>query len=223
MHDNVRANLRRWDEDHAWPQDGDEWTGQAQVCGVPYEVWKDSLVQHLIVPYVDARSVVLEIAPGHGRWTEHLARRAGHLIAVDLSPSCLDHCRSRFAERRNVDYVLTTGTALPFLATDRIDVVWSFDAFVHMAPAVIGGYLVEIARVLVPGGTAILHHANVADRDRHRQDDHPGWRSAVDAALVHELATTAGLRVVEQLVYWDEARKIGVPRFDDRITRLARA
>ncbi len=41
---NVRANLAKWDNDHKWELDGDEWSGQAAVCGVPYQVWKNSLI-----------------------------------------------------------------------------------------------------------------------------------------------------------------------------------
>jgi hypothetical protein len=69
MSDNIEQNRKQWDLDWHWPQDGDEWVGQAAVCGVSYETWKESLVRHLIAPYVTNDMHVLEIAPGHGRWT----------------------------------------------------------------------------------------------------------------------------------------------------------
>ena len=44
--------------------------------------------------------------------------------------------------------------------TGQIDVVWSFDSVVHIAPADIQSYLQHIQRVLKSGGVAVLHHAN---------------------------------------------------------------
>jgi ubiquinone/menaquinone biosynthesis C-methylase UbiE len=220
MSDNVANNLKRWDQDHTWPEHGDEWNRQAAACGIEYPVWKESLVAHLIAPMVNAKTKALEIAPGHGRWTEFLSQYAGHLTAVDLSPSCIAYCKERFAHRANIDYFVTDGTSLPPDATAQIDFVWSFDAFVHMDRNVIAAYLKEIARVLKPGGGAIIHHSNVADLDTHTQDKSEGWRAPMTAALFAELAQAAGLTVVSQFVYWDEQNKIGVPRLGDRITQL---
>jgi ubiquinone/menaquinone biosynthesis C-methylase UbiE len=222
MHDNISRNIRRWDQEYRWPKDGDEWDGQAKVCGIPYEDWKASLVHHLIEPYATAGLHVIEIAPGHGRWTEFLCEKPARLTAVDLSWNCLDFCRIRFQDRTNIDYEHTDGTALPPALTGQVDLVWSYDAFVHMAPEVIRAYLSEIHRVLKQGGQAILHHANVENIATHEQEKSEGWRSAMDAALMRRMAEEAGLGVAAQFVYWDEARKIGVPRFGDVITRLER-
>jgi ubiquinone/menaquinone biosynthesis C-methylase UbiE len=220
MLDNIERNIKRWDREYRWPKDGDEWDGQAKVCGVPYDIWKEALVRHLITPNVTGDTRVLEIAPGHGRWTEFLVAAAAHVTAVDLSEKCLDFCRERFADRANIDYYLTSGTALPPGIDGTVDFVWSYDAFVHMAPEVIRAYLGEIQRVLKPGGSAILHHAHVENIETHEQDKNEGWRSAMDAPRMRRMAEEAGLKVTEQFVYWDEERKLGVPRYGDRITRL---
>ena len=94
----VSENLLMWDQNYHWDGDGDEWQGQARVCGVPYEEWKQSLIDHLIVPYLEPGGIALEIAPGHGRWSEAVAARAGRLVLVDLSPSCLAFCQQRFSD-----------------------------------------------------------------------------------------------------------------------------
>ncbi|HWA89208.1 MAG TPA: class I SAM-dependent methyltransferase [Rhizomicrobium sp.] len=216
MSDNVAKNLKRWDKDHAWPEHGDEWNRQAAACGIAYPEWKESLVAHLIAPNVTRDTHVLEIAPGHGRWTEYLAARAGKVIAVDLSPSCIEHCRQRFAGATNIDYYVTDGMTLPDVSADF---VWSFDAFVHMDRDVIASYLKEIARVLKPGGGAVVHHSNVADLETHTQAKAEGWRAPMTADLFAELARDAGLIVEDQFVYWNGT--IGVPRLGDRITRLS--
>ena len=220
MSENVAKNLKRWDKDHAWPEHGDEWNRQAAACGIDYPQWKASLVAHLIAPHVGPATHVLEIAPGHGRWTEYLIARAGRVTAVDLSPSCIDYCRQRFAGAANVDYHVTDGTSLPPDA--QVDFVWSFDAFVHMDRDVIASYLREIARVLKPGGAAIVHHSNVADFETHTQAKAEGWRAPMTAALFAELARDAGLAVEDQFVHWDADGRIGVPRLGDRITQMKR-
>lgn len=222
MLENVEKNLHQWDQKHAWSKDGDEWSGQAKVCGVPYETWKASLVDHLIKPYLSSDTTVLEIAPGHGRWTEFLAAGAKHVTVVDISPNCLEYCRKRFDGKSNIDYFLGTGSSLPRHMDDVVDFVWSYDSFVHMDRDVILGYLKDMKRVLKPGGRAILHHANIEKLEGHVQSEHQGWRSAMNEQLMRELAREAGLNVAAQFTYWDEGKMIGVPRFGDRVTHLVR-
>lgn len=55
----IEENLRTWDRDYAWTADGDEWTGQAKRCGVPYEDWKRSVVERLIDPYARPGDTIL--------------------------------------------------------------------------------------------------------------------------------------------------------------------
>jgi ubiquinone/menaquinone biosynthesis C-methylase UbiE len=223
MLENVEKNLHQWDQKHGWSKDGDEWSGQASMCGIPYAEWKKTLVDSLIMPEIGPQSSVIEIAPGHGRWTEFLLAGSAHVTIVDISPNCLNFCRGRFDGVENIDYFLTPGNKLPHHASGAIDFLWSYDSFVHMDRNVIEGYLAEMKRVLKVGGRATLHHANIDDVDNHVQAEHKGWRSPINERIMKELAEKAGLQVVRQFVYWDEERKIGVPRFNDRITQLLRA
>lgn len=239
----ISENLQTWNETHPWPEDGDEWKGQAAVCGVPYGDWKQSLVEHLIVPYAGAGSAILEIGPGHGRWTEYLARAAGRLILADLSPNCLEHCRRRFAGADHLEYHVTDGRSLPAGLDDSVDLVWSFDAMVHVGPEDFRAYLQHIARVLKPGGRAVLHHANrwhgtlwLAGLRRFGpratllyraisiglQERIDGWRSPVSARRVRRYAGEAGLEVVMQCQRWGADNRYGVPRFNDRVTILCK-
>ena len=219
---NVSQNYVIWNNRHDWPQDGDEWTGQAELCGVSYSSWKDSLVSRLILPNAGCTKNVLEIGPGHGRWSSFLIPNSAFCTLVDLSPNCLDYCRMRFSQSSNVEYFLTTGTSLPRYCDAQIDFVWSYDSFVHMSPGVIARYVAEIARVLRPTAVAIIHHANIRDLSSHCQDAHPGWRSAVDNALLRSYAQQSRLMVEQQFVYWDEDKKIGVPNHGDSITVFRR-
>jgi hypothetical protein len=217
MSENIEKNLVLWDRNYKWVADGNEWVGPANTCGVPYETWKTSLISRLITPYAAKDVHALEIAPGHGRWSEFIIDACLHATLVDLSPACLDFCRTRFAGRTNIDYFLTTGVQLPKCATGAIGFVFSYDSFVHMSAEVIGAYMSEIARVLVGGGAAVIHHADIADADSHRQE-HAWQRSAVNRAIVRDLAERSGLKVRRQFEYWDEVNKLGCP--GDAITLL---
>lgn len=140
MENTVENNRKVWGKSHHWSGDGDEWSGQAHKCGVSYDVWKKSLVDHLIAPYAEHKDVV-EIAPGFGRWTEFLAASAKSVHLVDINENCLEKCRERFAGNDKLSFALTSGNTLPGAADASTDLVFSFDSFVHMAPEIIGRYL----------------------------------------------------------------------------------
>lgn len=241
--DRREANLLQWDRRYAWPQHGDEWRGQAQAEGHDYEAWKRSLIEQVMAPWLPAGGCLLEIGPGHGRWTRALAERAGRLVLVDVSPNCLDHCRDRFAGQVPLRCHLGEGVDLPADLTGAVDGIWSFDALVHVAPRDLRLYLGEVARVLRPGGVALLHHAG----RRHwalplaglvwrgllparvyrwismgLAESADGWRSDVSATLVRRWAGEAGLEVVDQLRRWGPAGRFGLPRHRDRLTILRR-
>ena len=95
---------------------------------------------------------MLEIGAGGGRWSEPLLERAGALTLVDVTPHVLDVLGERFGADPRVTLVRSGGADLPGVPDRSIDVVWSFDVFVHVAPLDQAGYLAEIARVLRPGG-----------------------------------------------------------------------
>lgn len=239
----VLANVRQWGQRHSWSEDGDEWKGQAIACGVPYEEWKEALVSSLIDPFVTPESTVLEIGPGHGRWSEYFAARSKRLILAELNENCLEHCRTRFAQLKHIDYRQIDGSSLPMDLSNKIDLVWSYDVFVHIARADIRKYLRDVARVLVPGGKAVIHHANrrhttlwlgflrqlgSAGTRLYRlismgsSEWADGWRSEVSARLFSQMAQDAGLTVVKQINSWGEKGKYGIPRFNDRVTILSK-
>ena len=169
-----------WD----WDADGGEkWTES--------EAWKDSVIHEVLRPRVPEGSDVLEVGPGAGRWTETLVELAGSVTLVDISSRCIEICRDRFGHLEGVSLYLTSGSDLSFIDDERIDVVWSFDVFVHLAIADIKGYIWEFARVLRPGGQAILHHAA-------RGGLQGGWRSSITTEEFTEIAEQAGFKVVEQ-------------------------
>jgi len=240
----VRWN-RYWGERYAWPQDGEEWSGQAAFCGQPYEAWKRALLEAFVRPHLSSEAVALEIAPGHGRWSEYLVEHAGEVHLVDLNASCIDHCRRRFEGREHVRYAVTDGTSLPGLEPGSVDFAWSYDSFVHMERDTIGAYLRELARVLRPGGTAVIHHAGrrhaalwlgslrrlglpgrklyqLLSMGPRGLGDRDGDRSAMSRELFSRLAREAGLELLFQVDSWGEHGQYDCRRFGDVITGLRR-
>ena len=81
-------NAEIWDN-WDWQAGGDEWT--------PSDDWKTSLVAQVLKPRVPSGSVVVEIGPGAGRWTEHLIPIASIYSGIDISKTCVEVCSKRFA------------------------------------------------------------------------------------------------------------------------------
>ncbi len=180
----VEANLEVW-ETHDWSRLGEEWT--------PSQEWKEAILNELLRPHIPAGSCVLEIGPGAGRWTEYLIPLASRLILVDITPACIALCRARFASESHIEYHVNDGRTLPFVSAASVDAIWSFDTFVHIEPRDIHSYVREFARVLRPGGVAVVHHARCGCHRR-------SWRSDMTAEQMVEFCNEAGLVVVRQQV-----------------------
>jgi ubiquinone/menaquinone biosynthesis C-methylase UbiE len=240
MKNSLENNLKAWNSDYPWSQDGDEWQGQAAYCGVDYEYWKNSLADHLLFPYLNKDARVLEIAPGHGRWSTLMIPRVKELILVDLGDNNIEFCKARFKDFDHIQYIVNDGSSLPGVANNSLDLVWSYDSFVHMEPSIVESYIQEIGRVLKPSGKAIIHHAgrfhftlflgflkNWGKLGLHlykaismgRLHDTDGWRSNVSREMVRGFAQKSQLKVNWQKRFWQDGQ-IGVPRFNDCITEL---
>ncbi len=155
-------NLKQWEARQAWSDRGDEWS---EAWGSADMQWYGSLLPRLH-RFLPAQNI-LEIAPGYGRWTSHLLEHCQQLFAVDLSPSCIEHCRKRFDGHENARLFVNDGTSLPMIADQSIDLVFSFDSLVHADAEVIAPYLQEIHRVLRPDGVAFIHHSNLGEYARY--------------------------------------------------------
>ncbi|MDQ3630424.1 MAG: class I SAM-dependent methyltransferase [Actinomycetota bacterium] len=198
-----RAIWSAWD----WSQAGDEWNDTDEP-----ERWKATLIEEVLLPNLADARAILEIGPGAGRWSEVLQAHAERLVLVDVTQRALDLSRERLGDVGNVEYVLSEGGTFPDVENGSIDWVWSFDVFVHIAPLDVASYVAEIARVLRPGGTAVIHHSGGLQR-------FPGWRSPMTAVLFARLARDSGLEVTRQFDSWSDGR-FGVRTNSDVITAL---
>jgi len=147
---------RRYWSAYDWSGLGEEWTASPE--------WKHGLIEDVLAKWIPDGGVVLEIGPGAGRWSEVLASRASRLVLTDVSERPLELCRERFNGDTRIQYILSSGSDLLGVEDGSIGAVWSFDVFVHVAPGDQAAYLGEIARVLAPGGTAVVHHSDGRNR-----------------------------------------------------------
>lgn len=188
-----------------WSRGGEEWSETPE--------WTASVVEHLLVPHVPPGSRVLEIGPGAGRWTQHLLPRAARLVVVDVTPECIELCRTRFQAFPHLEYAVTTGSDVSHVADASIDRIWSWDVFIHIGIDDIARYLQGFGRVLVPGGRGLIQHA-AAPYGR-------GWRTALPAERMAAFCRSAGLDIVEQFNAWDQGRR-RTPTPADLITVFAK-
>lgn len=189
-----------WD----WSAAGEEWT--------PSPEWKASLIRKVLEPNVPEGSRVLEVGPGGGRWTEELLKRASKLTGVDISETCVERCRERFGEDDKAEFFVVSGSDLNGVDEASIDVIWSFDVFVHINEPEVKAYAAEFARVLKPGGKGILHHGSLGG-------GRGGWRSNLTTEAMNRILDEAGLAKEEQFQTWkdgEEEHEAGL--YEDVIT-----
>lgn len=206
--DNSAAeNRKRWTE-WDWGHGGEEWNVSQE--------WKRALIEDVLERWIPEGAVVLEIGPGAGRWSEVLVERSSRLVLVDVSERPLELCRQRLGDAADVELVLSSGTDLPGVATGSVDAIWAFDVFVHVAPPDQAAYLDEIARVLAPGGVAVIHHSD--GRNRGAFPSRHGWRAPMSRRLFAALAAERGLSVERQLDSWGPGGRHDLSAYADAIT-----
>ena len=201
----VVDNHLRWTE-HPWDREGHEWSPGGTAAGGNLFWWRGLLPRiHRHLP----AGRVLEIAPGFGRWTSHLVSHARHLIIVDLTERCIEHCRARFADRTNIEYWTNDGESLDMIEDESLDFVFSFDSLVHVEAPVVRAYLHQLGRKLRPGGSGFIHHSNLRGLAQ-PGGDIPSWvirrnwrGESMSARLFREYCREAGLECQSQeLVNW---------------------
>jgi SAM-dependent methyltransferase len=151
---------------------GDEWTAEDALANVTttygldpniVDTFDDYINQHLLTPFLPPCAPEgLEIGPGGGRLTALLVPRTKLLHLADASEAMLGHLKQRFLGVSDLRYYHIDGITLPQLRPASLDYVIAFDVFVHFEPRMIYWYLRQIARLLAPGGTGIIHYANIS-------------------------------------------------------------
>jgi len=155
--------------------------------------------RHILEDYVEADYHVLDVGSGPGRFAIDMALMGARVSLVDLSQVQLDIARQRLAERGLIERVesFQTGDVLDLHAFDdgAFDLVVCFGGVVSYTRQEYPRALIELARVVRPGGAVLLSvmslhgtmrllgpldAANVVETI----DQHLAWNEVVDGAGV---------------------------------------
>jgi ubiquinone/menaquinone biosynthesis C-methylase UbiE len=151
----TEQNRTAWNE-YDWPSGGDEWS---ESFGGSEASWFFVIYPriHRFIP----SGTILEIAPGFGRWTQFLKTQCQSMIAVDLSETCIKHCKTRFASDTHIRFHINDGSSLAAVPDNSIDFVFSFDSLVHVEKDVMEAYVSQLSRKLTKDGIGFVHHSNL--------------------------------------------------------------
>jgi SAM-dependent methyltransferase len=190
-------NVRTWSESYDWSGRGEEWSAS---WGSSAAQWFGSIHPRISV-FLPTPSI-LELAPGFGRWTRFLTNQCQHYVGVDLSLSCIEHCRAEFATSKHAQFHVNDGLSLPMVGDDSCDFVFSFDSLVHVELDILKSYIKEIVRVLCPQGVAFIHHSNWCDAQSIEANRH--FRAeTVSASLVRgAIEQLRGAVLLQETVNW---------------------
>ena len=133
-------------------------------------------------------------------------------IAVDISDQCIDICKQKFAAYPTAEFRVNNGSELPFIESDSIDSIWSFDVFVHINAQETDAYLREFRRVLKKGGCAAIHHGATGGVSG-------GWRSDVTAETFRAFVEANGFTILTEIDEWrDGNQNFQISRYGDVLT-----
>ncbi len=107
------------------------------------------------IEYGEGRTA-LEIGCGVGRMLRAASKQFGRVVGLDVSQRAIDKARELIGPHSRIELVVGSGFDLQPVETQSVDFVWSYAALTSMPTAVIASYLIEMKRVLKPGGVVRL-------------------------------------------------------------------
>ena len=153
-----------WDQySQAWDQEvrpqiegqilGEEWTSPERT---------EFVYRNFAEPFCDRQSKVVEIGPGGGKFSRRLVERCAELTLVDISADMLRRAGEACGGRARILHV--EDGRLTALDSDSIDLVFSFDVFIHLESEEVFRYFAEVNRVLRGGGIFSVHTSTFESR-----------------------------------------------------------
>jgi demethylmenaquinone methyltransferase/2-methoxy-6-polyprenyl-1,4-benzoquinol methylase len=124
-----------------------------------------------ILDRLDPRGNILELACGTGMWTEGLAARAEHLLAVDTSPEALAIARTRVPAEVRLQVADVLRDDPLWSPTERYDVVVMAFWLSHVPRWQAISFLDRVGGWLAPGGRLLVVDQPVGAEANERYDE----------------------------------------------------
>lgn len=161
-----------------------------------------------VLPLVKPEYTGVEIGPGGGRWTTYL-KAMQRLYVVDLHQEMLDELRRRF-DQPSIVPIRNNGDDFPGISDAEVDLLFSFDVFVHFELPHIEAYLRNMRRILKPTGRAFIHYS---DKTKIMAAVNRGF-GVNDPVAMRELVTRCGYFVLQEdtTTMWHSSIIIFSPR-----------
>ena len=128
----------------------------------------DALAFHVVASLVRHKAVIADIGCGTGEMLIGMARAVAKVIGVDTSEKMLDVCRERVEKQglKNVELRKGRAEKLP-LRNEECDTAFTSMLLHHLSEPELG--VREMARVVKPGGKAIISDISKHDYDWTRE------------------------------------------------------
>ncbi|MHB8656534.1 MAG: class I SAM-dependent methyltransferase [Solirubrobacteraceae bacterium] len=100
---------------------------------------------------------ILDLGCGAGRIARRIAPHVARLVCCDSSRTLLAEARQNLAYLPNVDFLHTSAVSLEPLQEESVDLAYAQGVFSYLDPAAFTAVLVEVHRVLRPGGWSVIN------------------------------------------------------------------
>lgn len=182
--------IKDWRKDDNYYDNADKWVEK---------FWRPDTVFRQCFDRMD-HGVILELACGRGRHTWQMRNWPNLKIMTDPVEENIDFCKQRFDGVEGVALFVGNGLNLAFQEDNTLTSAFCYDAMVHFDHLIVFGYLVELSRVLRPGGMALLHHSNLQEGAGRDYKQNPNWRAFMPAGLFSDYTAKANLELIDQFI-----------------------
>ncbi len=159
-------------------------------------------------PYLHPEATVVEIGPGGGKFSRLLVDRCRELFLVDISREMIQRANAACAGKAKE--LLVRDGQLDSLENESIDLVFSYDVFIHLEAEEVFRYFAEVNRALKKGGTFSVHSSTYESRWgfhsflQQLRDNHPrigqrygGRMYPLTSAIVRRFAEHSGFEEID--------------------------
>lgn len=160
---------------------------------------------------------LVELGCGHGRHTARILNsqeyrdKVDRAYVMDVNEKNIGFCKERFRENNSIVPLVNNGYDFQLLESESVSAIFCYDAMVHFEYDAVISYIADAARILIPGGQALLHHSNYDRSPGARWSSNPGGRNFMTKNLFAHVGMRAGFKIVDQFVIdWDVSGAEGV-------------